>query len=78
MEEIFSKYKQEKKSNEEEVKTLQEELYMTRQQMMASLEEVKSLKRKVVNFKKRNKDVGRPHGRGREIKTRNYFAQEEA
>ena len=72
MEEKISKYQEYKNSNEEEVKTLWEELYITRQQMMASMEEVKSLKRKVVNFKKINKDVGRPHRRGREIKTRNF------
>ena len=44
LKENLSKYQEEKKSKEEEVKTLQEELCNSRQQVLASMKEVKRLK----------------------------------
>ena len=44
LEEKFSKYQEEKNPNEDEVKTLREELYIAIQHMMASMEETESLK----------------------------------
>ena len=55
----MSKYLEEQKSKEEEVKTLKKELQNSRQQTMASMKEDKSLKQEAANFKeevKRLKD----------------------
>ena len=59
LKEQLSKYREEDKLKQENVKTLQEELHNSRQQAMVSMKEAKSLKKEVDNFKvevKRLKD----------------------
>ena len=51
LKEKMSKYQVEHKSKEEEVKTLQEELHNSRQQVMVRMKETGSLKQEFDNFK---------------------------